>query len=144
MQAILVEKLKSYIVHNNPDVMLRLQEDFSFTRYLEEKVQDVQPLLENLLAENKPQYIIEELCLNELTKDLRPSKFNYIRLLLEEEFDEYFFRLKEAGLLTYEIINLIGECEPVFEAIGFTEENEDNQVLQNGIMGTIQQYLENK
>ncbi|MBF9252138.1 DUF1896 family protein [Pontibacter sp. 172403-2] len=142
MQAILIEKLRSYIVQNNPDVMLRLQEDFSLTRYLEQKFQNVQPLLENLLAENKPQYIIEELCLNDLTKDLRPSKFNYIRSLLEEEFEQYFARMKEAGMLTYEIVNLINSCEPVFEALRFSEENENNGALQNAIQGTIQQYIE--
>lgn len=142
MQAILIEKLRSYIIHNNPDLMLRLQEDFSLTRYLEEKIQNVLPLLENLLAENKPQYIIEELCLNDLTKDFRPSKFNYIRSLLEEEFEQYFLRMKEAGLLTYEIVNLINSCEPVFEALGFIEGDENNRALQNAIQGTIQQYLE--
>lgn len=142
MQAILIEKLRSYIIHNNPDLMLRLQEDFSLTRYLEEKIQNVLPLLENLLAENKPQYIIEELCLNDLTKDFRPSKFNYIRSLLEEEFEQYFLRMKEAGLLTYEIVNLINSCEPVFEVLGFIEGDENNRALQNAIQGTIQQYLE--
>lgn len=144
MQAILIEKLRSYIVHNNPDLLLTLQADFSLTRYLEQKVKNVQPLLENLLVENKPAYIIEELCLNELTKDLRPSKFNYIRSLLEEEFEDDFVRLKETGLLTYEIVNLIYLCEPVFEALGFTEEDENDRALQHAIAGTIQQYLENR
>lgn len=144
MQTILIEKLRSYIVHNNPDLLLTLQADFSLTRYLEQKVRTVQPLLENLLAENKPAYIIEELCLNELTKDLRPSKFNYIRSLLEEEFEHDFVQLKETGMLTYEIVNLIHLCEPVFEILGFTEENENDRALQNAITGTIQQHLENR
>lgn len=143
MQAILTEKLRSYIIHNNPDIILRLQEDFSLTRYLEEKVFNVQPLLESLLAENKPQYIIEERCLHELTRDLRPSKFNYIRLLLEEEFEPDYARLKESGM-TYEIVNLIEVCEPVFEAVGFTEENESSRDLQSAVAGTIQQYLESQ
>lgn len=126
----LKEKLWTYIVHNNPDLMLNLQQDFSVTHYLEEKMNGIQPLASQLLAENKPGYIIEELCMTELTKDLRPSKFNFICNILEDEFEQDFLRIKESGLLTYEIVNLISESETVFETLGFTEINEQDQMLR--------------
>jgi hypothetical protein len=144
MQEMLKEKLWTYIVHNNPDLMLNLQQDFSLTDYLEQKVFNIQPLVSHLLAENKPGYIIEELCMAELTKDLRPSKFNYIRGVLEEEFELDFQRLKESGLLTYEIVNLISESETVFETLEFTEDNEQNRMLSYAIIDTIRQYMESK
>jgi hypothetical protein len=144
MQELLKEKLWTFIVHNNPDLILNLQQDFSLTDYLEQKVFNIQPLVSQLLAENKPGYIIEELCMAELTKDLRPSKFNYIRGVLEEEFDLDFLRIKESGLLTYEIINMISESETVFEMLGFTEDNEQNRMLHYAIAGTIRQYMESK
>jgi len=144
MQEKLKEKLWTYIVHNNPDLVLNLQQDFSVTSYLEQKIFNAQPLAFQLLAENKHGYIIEELCMSELTIDLRLSKFNYILSVLEEEFEEDFLRINESGLLTYEIINLIIESETVFETLGFTEVNEQNRMLRYAIASTIRQYLESK
>lgn len=144
MQEMLKEKLWTYIVHNNLDLMLNLQQDFSVTGYLEKKLFNVQPLVSQLLAEKNPEYVIEELCMEELTKDLRPSKFNYIQGILEDEFEEDLLRIKESGLLTYEIINLITESETVFETLGFTEVNEQDRMLHYAIAGTIRQYMESK
>ncbi len=142
MHTILIEKLRSYLVHNSPDILIRLQHDFSLTQYLEDKVFQVMPLAEQLIAEQKPQYIIEELCMDELTKDIRPSRFLYIRGLLEEEFRQTYERFREMGVLTYETINLIDACNPVFDHIGFTEENEDDRQLRYAITGAISGYLE--
>ena len=144
MQVMLKEKLWTYIVHNNPDLMLNLQQDFLLTDYLEQKVFNIQPLISQLLAENKPGYIIEELCMAELTKDLRSSKFSYIHSILEVEFELDFQRIKESGLLTYEIMNLISESETVFETLGFTQDNEQDRMLRYAIAGTIRQYMESK
>jgi hypothetical protein len=140
----LKEKLWTYIVHNNPDLILNLQQDFAVTHYLEDKVNGIQFLTSQLRAENKPEYIIETLCMKELTKDLLPSKFNYISNILENEFTQDFQRLKESGLLTYEIVNLINESETVFETLGFTEDNEQNRMLSYAIIGTIRRYMESK
>lgn len=144
METILIEKLREYIIQNNPDILINLQTDFSVTQYLEEKVQSIQPLLNELLTEGKPTYIIEELCLNELTKDLRPSKFNYIRNVLEEEFAQDFLLMKKMNTLAYEIMNMISECESVFEILGFTEETDDSRDLRYAVAGTIQQFLESR
>lgn len=144
MQEMLKEKLWTYIVHNNPDLMLNLQQDSTVSDYLEEKVNGIQFLTSQLRAENKPGYVIEALCMEELTKDLLPSKFNYISNILEEEFDLDFLRIKESGLLTYEIMNLISESETVFETLGFTEVNEQDRMLHYAIAGTIRQYMESK
>lgn len=140
MQAILTEKLHRYIIANNPDLLLSLLRD-NLNRYLEEKVQSVLPLTEQLLAEGKPVYIIEEVCLDELTRDLRPSKFNYIKEVLEEEFEEDYLRLKEAGILTYEIMNMVLECQPVLDQLGFSEENMDDRQLRYAVIGTLQDHL---
>ena len=142
MQEILKEKLRTYIGRNNADLMLNLQQDFSVTSYLEEMVNGIQSLASQLLVENKPGYIIEELCMEEMINDLRPSKFNYIRSVLEDEFEQDFLRIKESGLLTYEIANMISESETVFETLGFTEVNEQDRILRYAIAGMIRQYLE--
>ena len=141
MQNILMEKLRVYIAGNHPDLLIRLQGEFSVTQYLEDKVASAMPMAEQLIAEGKPQYIIEELCMNELTEDLRPSRFNYIKNILEEEFADDYKRLAETGVLTYETVNLIEACKEVFETFEFSEANEDDRFLRYAIIAEIHDYL---
>ncbi|MXN91159.1 hypothetical protein GR160_07935 [Flavobacterium sp. Sd200] len=137
----LKEKLWAFIVHNNPDVMLNLQKDYSVTHYLDEKVNGILPMVDKLLAEDKPNYIIEELALNELTADLKPSKFLYIRSVLEEEFPDDFKRLSELGVLTSEVVNLIAACMDDFEAFDFSEETYDDRHLRYAVITRVHDHL---
>lgn len=144
MQEVLSQKLHQYITDNNPDLLVTLQQEGNVSGYLREKVAAVDLLMNELLAAGTPAYIIEERCMNELTKELRPSKFNYLILILEDEFEADYYRLKESELLTYEVINLIESCTPVFETLGFTEENENDRHLRYAITGAVKEYFENK
>lgn len=141
MHKILKEKLWAYIVHNNPDLMFNLQEDYSVTRYLDEKVNGIMPMAERLLGEHKPLYVIEELCIKEMTEELRPSRFLYLREVLEQEFPDDWQRLREDGLLTYEIINMMESCRDIYESFNFSVQNEDDQLLRAAIIGQVHQYL---
>jgi hypothetical protein len=141
MQSMLTEKLWTYIVHNNPDLMFSLQENYSVTRYLEEKVNAVMPMATQLLGEGRPQYVIEELCLNAMTEELKPSRYQYIRLVIEEEFNADYERMKENGTLTYEVVNLIEVCKGIFSDFEFNSENEENRHLRYAIIGQVHDYL---
>ncbi|MEP7079814.1 MAG: DUF1896 family protein [Ginsengibacter sp.] len=142
MQEVLHLKLHQYIRDNNPDLLINLQLDGDVGNYIKNSVASVDVLMNEMMASNTPAYIIEERCMDELTRELRPSKFNYLRSILEEEFEIDFQRLKEKGLLTYEIINIIEACNPVFEVFGFNEKSESNRHLQYCILGSIKEYLE--
>lgn len=137
----LKEKLWAYIVHNNPELMFTLQEDYNVTRYLEDRVSDVMPTVLKLLEENKPGYVILELCMQELTAPLKPSRYNYITTILASGFEAEYAELKESGLLTYESVNLIDYCQPVFDHYGFSEANEDSSLLRAAIEDKISEYL---
>ena len=141
MQSMLTEKLWAYIIHNNPDLMLSLQEDYSVTSYLENKVAAVMPMAVQFLSEEKPQYIIEELCLQAMTEDLKPSRYQYIRSVIEEEFNDDYLRMKENGTLTYEVVNLIEACKSIFSDYDFNSENEANSHLRYAIIGQVHDYL---
>lgn len=141
MQSVLMETLRAYIAGNNPDLLIRLQGKFSVTQYLEDKVASVMPMAEQHIADGQPHYIIEELCMNELTADLRPSRFNYIKNLLEEEFADDYKRLAETGVLIYETVNLIEICREVFETFEFSETNEGDRFLRYAIIAEIHDYL---
>ncbi|MGI8636108.1 MAG: hypothetical protein ACR2KZ_11970, partial [Segetibacter sp.] len=98
MQQILIDKLHQYITQNNPDLLIALQQESKVSSFLKAKVESVSPLVDELLADNTPAYIIEERCIDYLTEDLRPSKFNYLTSILEEEFETDYKRLKENGI----------------------------------------------
>lgn len=141
MQMILKEKLWAYIVHNNPDLLFKLQEEYSVTQYLEEKVNDVMPVLARLLSEEKPQYIIEELCLNAMTEELKPSRFLFVQSVLAEEFDSDNQRLKVEGRLTYEVLNMLDACKAIFDELGLSEENKQDGKIYYAVYRQISDYL---
>ncbi len=143
MQDVLIAKLHQYITDNNPDLLILLQQEKRVSDYLKEKVAAIIPMLDELLAVSSPAYLIEESCMAELTNDLRPSKFNYLISVLEEEFEPDYNQLKEDGILAYEIINLIEVCRPVFEALAFTGERESDRHFRYAITGVIKEYFEN-
>lgn len=136
--------LHAYLAGNNPDLLFELEQENRVTAYLQEKVQSVRQAWEELLTKGTPAIVIEELCLHELTKDLRPSRYNYLINVLEEEFLQEFALFKKTGTLTYEIINMLERCQPVFDELGVSELNEDDRFLRYAIIGTVQQYLEHR
>ena len=140
----LIEKLWDYIIENNPDLMFSLQEDYSVRSYLDDKVNTIQLQLEQWQHEDLPPDLIEERSMEALTKDLKPSKFHYIRNILEEEFETEFSQFKEAGTLTYHVVNIIEASKEIFEAIKFSEHNKGSRRLRKVIIATITKHIESK
>lgn len=134
--------LHRYLVDEHPDLLIALQEDHRLQHYLDTKVASVAVLAESLQRESRPAYVIEALCMEELTADLRPSRFAYVSELLAEEFAADYLRLKNSGMLTYEVINLLGACEPVFLVFGFGDEAEEGRELRAAVTGMIAEYLQ--
>jgi hypothetical protein len=141
MQQVLIKKLHKYIRENNPDLLFQLEEDKMVTEYLSDKINTVSALIKQMDI-GGPAYIIQDACMDAMTQDLRPSKFNYLSNLLQEEFESTYNQILESGTLKFEVINLINQCQPVFDDLNFSEENEDNQFLRYAIIGSISEYLE--
>lgn len=135
----LLEKLWAYIAEFNPELMFSLQENYSVRSYLDGKMETVRPLLDSLVGQ--PDYVVTEVCMAHLTADLKPSRYQYIRQILETDFAAVASVMREGGTLTCEIISMIEECEPLFEAFGFSEETEDDRQLMYAVIGTIDRYL---
>lgn len=141
MKDSLIKKLHEYIRENNPDVLMQLEEDGKVTEYLSDRLSTVVVLLSQL-NKGQPRYIVEETCMDIMTQDLRPSRYNYITNILEEEFESTYQQLKESGTLKFEIINLIQQCQSVFEDLNFSEENEDNRFTRYTISDCVSEYFE--
>jgi hypothetical protein len=141
MKELLLRRLHSYLLEYHTDLLISLQEDHRLTEYLHRKVSSVKNYWEQLQVENRPDYVIEALCLEELTCDLRPSRFAFVRNLLEEEFDTDYRRMLDCGILSYEVINLIGACEPIFGIYGLTDDTDDRKELRFAVIGMISKYI---
>lgn len=142
MKEILIGKLLEYIRDNNPDILFALEAEDKLRLWLYSKADSVESRWKQMEAEKQPAYIIEETCLNELTRELRPSRYNYISNLLEQEFEKDCQMLIKAGLLQHELVNMIGYCDSVFNDLKFSEENEDNRFIYYAISGAISEYLD--
>lgn len=141
MESLLHQKLHAYLIDNNPDLLVTLQSTKAVTSYLEQKVGTVMPEAKLLLAEEKPVGEVIDYCMDALTADLRPSKYHFISRLLAEDFEKEYSLMREAGTLTYEIINIISACSQVFEETPLTEANEDDRMLRYASLACIQDYL---
>jgi hypothetical protein len=142
MKNILITKFVEYLRENSPEVLFSLEANNLLSSYVNQKIESISGLLKQLQEEKKPDYIVQEVCLKELTSDLRPSKYQYIKEVLEEDFIKEYRQLLRSGLLRFEISNLISTCHPFFEAFGFSEQNEENKNLRYTIIGTIREYFE--
>ena len=62
--------------------------------------------------------------------------YDYVRLVLEEEFFGTYLRLLNQGILHYELTNILELCAPLMEGL-----DEDDRFLKYEITGTIADYL---
>jgi hypothetical protein len=141
MRERLLKRFRENIKDNHPDLLLNLLEENRLEEYLHEQVNSVDKLIDDLTVARKAPSAIEDICIDELTKPLRPSRYNYLHDLLQEEFPDDFERLGDKGILTTELINMIASCEPVFDELKFCEANEDDRYLRYAMMGAVYEYL---
>ena len=127
---------------NNPDILFALEAEDRLRVWLYNKVSTAGPLIKQLKNNSQPEYIIAETCLREITKELRPSRYNYILHILEEEFENNYKKLLQSGLLQHEVINMINYCNSTIDDLVFAEETEDNQFIHYAITGAVSEYLD--
>jgi hypothetical protein len=63
--------------------------------------------------------------------------YDYVRLVLEEEFLSTYLRFINHGILHYELTNILEVCAPLMKGL-----DEDDRYLKYEIIGTIAIYLE--
>jgi hypothetical protein len=63
--------------------------------------------------------------------------YDYLRLVLEEEFLEIYLRFINHGILHYELTNILEICAPLMEGL-----DEDDRFLKYEVIGTIADYLQ--
>lgn len=141
MEQILIHQLHSYMLQNNPDLLLALQGTGKVTEYLEQKVQTAYPLLDRLVEEETSPGFIEEECMDFLTRDLKPSRYLFLSDFLETQFSTKYLRWKQQGILVYKIANLEALLIPIFEDFQFSEDSQTDTAFKYVLLKKIQEYF---
>lgn len=63
--------------------------------------------------------------------------YDYVKLLLEEEFLQTYLRFSNNGILHYELTNILELCAPLIKGL-----DEDDRFLRYEVTGTIADYLQ--
>lgn len=141
MEKELLEAFRAYVAEHNPELLLNSTDEYPVSRHIRERVGEVVPLMKYLQDQGKQKGEILDLCMNELTKNLRPSRTDYIREVIRVEFPQEHFTLSQDGTLTYHAVQLLRHCDPVFESHNFNEHNRESDLLRHGIIAEIHTYL---
>lgn len=137
----LKEQLWAHIIVHNPDLSEVLDQDYGILNYLEDKVGAVLPLAEQMLAEGRPEHAAIELCMGILTEDLRPSRYEYILLVLTEDFSGDYARFKAEATVRYHALQMTGVCKDIFDNLDFKEENMHSNLVYQSILIGMEGYL---
>jgi hypothetical protein len=65
------------------------------------------------------------------------AAYDYVKLVLEEEFLETYLRFVNHGILHYELTNILELCSPLMQGL-----EEDDRFLRYEVTGTIADYLQ--
>jgi hypothetical protein len=63
--------------------------------------------------------------------------YDYVRLIMEEEFLGAYLRFINHGILHYELTNILELCAPIMKGL-----DEDDRFLRYEVIGTIADYLQ--
>lgn len=63
--------------------------------------------------------------------------YDYVKLVLEEQFIRAYLRFSNHGILHYELTNILELCAPLFQGL-----DEDDRFLKYEVVGTIANYLQ--
>jgi hypothetical protein len=63
--------------------------------------------------------------------------YDYVKLVLEEEFLMAYLRFSNHGILHYELTNILELCAPLIKGL-----DEDDRFLKYEVIGTIANYLQ--
>jgi len=129
--------LLGYIKENNPDLLMQLDEDDALHAWVIEKIREVELVLGDAKARRVPDNEFMDL----MTVDLKPSKFHYMRDLLEDQFPEDFDQLLASGELRFAIIQMIGLCNHLFESNPLREDIDENAQLDHAVKAVMTDYL---
>lgn len=140
MQNQVKDRLLGYISQNFPE-LLSEGADENAALDIRERVESAMTRFQQAVREGHPAYIAEEFCIQELAEGLGPSRFQYVLSVLEEEFPAEYESFHKAGILTWEVLNMLKACQQIFDELEFSFETEDQRPIRYAIIAQVHDYL---
>jgi len=137
----LSELFGTYLAEHNPDILLELERENRVGAFIEAAIESLEIHPDELACQGLPNYLIEEICLEQLTQGVRPSRYDYLLSLLADEFSTTLTDWTERNLLPQAGVALLGDCGPVFDRFGFSEQKVEDKRLRDEMITVIQRSL---
>ncbi|MFX1707237.1 hypothetical protein PV783_24930 [Chitinophaga sp. CC14] len=141
MKAEIRASLLGFLQENYPEIILLFSERGTLTQYLDDRMNFVEPLIDELIQQGDQLQEIIDLSIAELTSSFGPSKFNYLKQVMAEEFPQEYQQFEQVGVLRSELTNMIVACSNAFDAFEFSEENLDDHFMRHMVIAEMQDYL---
>lgn len=78
--------------------------------------------------------------IDSLADNLQPSPVDFLEDVLEQDFQGYWLRFHEAGIIRYELLNICAACEAVLQEFGWLA-TDDSRLLRYAVITAIDDYL---
>ena len=101
----------------------------------------VEPLIDELMQQGDGEQQIIDHAIAELTSSFGPSKYNYLKLVMAEEFPREYEQFEQVGVLRSELTNMIVVCNNAFDAFEFSEESIDDHFMRHMVIAEMHDYL---
>lgn len=141
MRTQIKEQFKNLLQEDYPEVILLFTENGSLQQYLEDRITTIDPLIDELLQEDMTNEEVITLCMEQLTAGFGPSKYKYLSEVMEQEFPEEYEQFSQAGVLKFEVTNLIVACIAAFDAFEFSLDKLDDTFMRHMIIAEMHDYL---
>ena len=133
--------LRAYLAQHHPDLLFEVERENGVNAFIAAAIESLGDQPDELARQGTPAYVIEEICMEQLTQGFRPSRYDYLLSLLEDEFNATFAVWAERDLLSSVVLILLRDCGTVFDRFGFCEQNEDDEQLRDEMITVIQRSL---
>jgi hypothetical protein len=140
----LIKLFMAFISENNPDVIVSIGSTGSMKRFVRDKAEVAMDLAKNLKERGLPESEILDACFESMVKEMKPSRFNFLKDLIQNHFPEKLKRYSETGVMTYEIIQVIESHGHLFEKYRFGETETKNDLLETEFVGILFDRFENR
>lgn len=135
------ESLLGFLQENYPEIVLLFSERGTLSQYLDDRVNLIEPLIDELIQQGDHQQQIIDLSIAELTASFGPSKFNYLKQVMSEEFPQEYEQFEQVGVLRSELTNMIVVCGNAFDAFEFSEQTLDDHFMRHMVIAEMHDYL---
>ena len=140
MTACVMRNLRSY-VKDHPALFLYQHAESNAAELIDNFLPDMERQVENLLQEDTPLYIVDEICRDQLSSAFDTSRLDFIGDTFRDNYPKLYERFLRAGILQLELANMLSVCSPLMDKLAF-EEKEDADEMQHRIKAALKEYVE--